>query len=118
MFPKYVKIGSYYFQIQVVSEEVLGDNNGRIGFRDFCLELYEDLPPIMMMETILHECLHGVLEPLALDTDQEETIVEHLSRGMIGGILDNPDLARLIVNTLLAEKKKCEKPVDKPRSRA
>ena len=118
MFPKYVKIGSYYFKLQIISKEVLGDSNGTIGFQDLCIELYEDLPPIMMIETLLHECLHGVLENMALEEEDEELLVETLSRAMVAGILDNPVLTRLIVNTLLAEKKKCEKPVDKPRSRA
>ena len=118
MFPTHVRIGSHYFEIQFVSKEVLGENDGTLGFRDFCLELYEDLPPAMMIETLLHECLHGALEKIELEEDDEEFLVETLSRAIVAGILDNPVLARLIVNILLAEKKKCEKPVDKPRSRA
>jgi len=118
MFPKYVKIGSHYYRIKLVSEAVMGeDNDGTLDLRSFCIELYKDLPPLLMMETLLHECCHGVLGGLGLDEEDEEFLVETLSTALVAGILDNPSLARLIVNKLLSEKKKCEKPVDNWRSR-
>jgi hypothetical protein len=107
MFPKYVKIGAYYYQIKQVTEDKLeGDSVGDISLSDFVIQLWQDLPLILAIETFLHECLHAVL--VDLEPPQEEGIVETIANALVMGILDNPALTRLIVNKLLSEKKKCE----------
>ena len=112
MFPKYVKIGSLYYSIKPVSEDKLGDDNiGDIDKRHLCIQLHEDLKGGHVIETFLHECCHAILDDLELA--EEERVVNLVSQAMVAGILDNPFIARLIVNKLLGEKKKCEMPVDK-----
>ena len=115
MFPKYVKIGALYYRVTQVSEnELVANSIGDVDKRQLHIQVHEDLPECHQIETILHECIHVVLDELELP--KEEEVVSRVSQALVAGILDNPFWARLIVNKLLSEKKKCEKSVDNQRA--
>ena len=89
--PNSIKIGYYTYTIKKSRNIV-----NAIGFIDtdhLTIEIAPNYPEQITKETLLHECLHGLLAGTFLvDDDTEEKLVDTLSTKLMGLFTDNPYL--------------------------
>ena len=100
-----VKIGPYTFDINDRSEEwhrSTGDYGSTLIDNLVINVVTEDRPAMFVLDTLLHEIVHGIWEVwhLGNDDEQEERIVASLSTAILGVLKDNPDLRKLIEDVI------------------
>jgi len=93
--PEKVKIGGVNYEIRDV--ENLNDGQsvlyGKIDYENFIIELntkYNQIDHKCIV--LLHEILHGILNQVTLEVENEELLVEVMSKGLYQIIKDNPEI--------------------------
>lgn len=96
--PKVVKIGGN--AIKVRKSNKLGNLYGITHTREGWLEYAHDLSPTVERSTVLHECIHQVIDLYYLNPNvkkgQLEQLVLGLEIGLFALIRDNPDLIKYL----------------------
>jgi hypothetical protein len=85
-----IKILNRSYELKQVSQTLIGNERGNWGVIDHInleIELFKYLNNIIKLETLLHECIHGIDNQLALDFD--EKMIDKLACGFMSLILDN-----------------------------
>lgn len=87
---KRLKIGRRVFRVVY---DRLPREHGRISFHTRTLRVDDPQPPLVRLDTTVHELLHGVWESKKLpDRITEERAVTALAQGLAQVICDNPGL--------------------------
>ncbi len=90
-----IKIGAMIYDVIRSKEVVLLDNqvcNGVIDHENLVIKIAEDRCEQRKEETFIHELLHGIIRERNLILEDEEMIVEEISKGLYQVIKDNPDM--------------------------
>ena len=100
-----VKIGPYAFDINDRSEEwhrSTGDYGSTLIDNLVINVVTEDRPAMFVLDTLLHEILHGIWEVwhLGEDIEIEERIVASISTALLGVLQDNAELRKLIEDVI------------------
>lgn len=101
--PTKLKIGYNTYKIKPWTQSREDRSSHDLGYCDhFKGEIAVDVttPKIEVVNTVIHEILHGVVNSYGLkhyiDHEEEEKIVTALANGMTEVFLDNPDLIEFI----------------------
>ena len=97
--PKRIKIGHVKVDVHAIDQKE-ADNIGADGlfcYRHACMRINADQHPSQVIETLLHECLHGLWAVAAFNAkDEEEDQVTRLAPLLLALLSDNPDLFDLL----------------------
>lgn len=98
-------MGGMSVRVQVVDKltmEKMGAD-GQWHHNSALIELRDDINPTVQRDTLLHECLHGVLQAYGIkhamgwDDDVEEKVIRLLSPTLLALLRDNPSLVAYLV---------------------
>jgi hypothetical protein len=90
-----IKIGSMEYKVIKTDEVLILDNqvcNGIIDYEDLVIKISTDRSNQRQEETFIHEALHGIIRDRNLIFEDEEMIVEEISKGLYQVIKDNPHI--------------------------
>ncbi|GAA0100802.1 hypothetical protein UT300012_15170 [Paraclostridium bifermentans] len=90
-----IKIGSMEYEVKKTDEPILLDNqacNGIIDYENLSILIYKNRAIQKQEETFIHEVLHGIIHERNLILEDEEIIVEELSKGLYQAIKDNKEI--------------------------
>lgn len=95
LLPKFIRILHSTYKIDT-SNELAMAAKGRLGeimFDDRVISMTEQSPSDVV-DTLIHEMLHGLCNAFAMDMkiDLEERVVTSLATGLVTIMMDNPDL--------------------------
>ena len=93
--PEKVRIGGIDYKVVFKANPLNGTNDVCYGVFDSerCvieLNSERDMHPDRLNQTFLHELLHGAIHGCAIESDDEETLVTAMARGLYQIIKDNP----------------------------
>ena len=93
--PGVIRIGSCYYDVEFTDETLTVDGTevmGLIEYHNHLIKIRTKLGDIQQQEqTFLHELVHGIARDRSLDLgENEEMIVDEISKGLHQVILDNP----------------------------
>jgi len=93
--PGVVRIGSCYYDVEFTNDTLTVDGRevmGVIEYYNHVIRIKMGMGDIQQQEqTFLHEVVHGITRDRGMELgDQEETIVDEISKGLHQVILDNP----------------------------
>lgn len=102
--PEVLRIGAFDFSVRELTELEV-EKNGCWGHLDtdiFELAYAPHSPPQRQVETVLHECMHGLLRGYSgeLKPELEERIVKTLGMGLMALIRDNPEMIAWVYKKL------------------
>lgn len=109
--PEVIRILDADYALIPLSEEdqVSPDSDqGIIDFRDRFIRFVESHSTKDTADTIIHECLHGILNAFMYDPERivdEETLVCMLTRGIVLLMQDNPTLMQTLQTLIDMENK-------------
>lgn len=88
--PTSIKVGCFIYKVQVNADlESIGETNTD----RLLIEINPNFPLQILRETLLHECLHAILnDTFVVESKDEEKIVRVVSPGIMQIIMDNPEL--------------------------
>ncbi|MGX4600259.1 hypothetical protein [Faecalimicrobium sp. JNUCC 81] len=92
-----IKIGSMEYDVIKTDQAILLDNkvcNGIIDYEDLVIKISTDRSIQRQEETFVHEVLHGIIRDRNLILEDEEMIVDEISKGLYQVIKDNPEIFR------------------------
>lgn len=90
-----IKIGSMEYEVKNTDEPILLDNqacNGIIDYENLLILIYKNRAIQKQEETFIHEILHGIIHERNLILEDEEMIVEEISKGLYQVIKDNIEI--------------------------
>lgn len=90
-----IKIGPMEYEVKKIDEPILLDNqvcNGIIDYENLSILIYKNRAIQKQEETFIHEVLHGIINERNLILEDEEMIVEELSKGLYQVIKDNKEI--------------------------
>lgn len=90
-----IKIGSMQYEVIKTDKPILLDNevcNGIIDNENLLIEISNNRAIQKQEETFIHEILHGIIHERNLILEDEEMIVEEISKGLYQVIKDNPEI--------------------------
>ena len=90
-----IKIGSMEYEVKKTDKPILLDNqvcNGIIDYENLFIEINKNRATQKQEETFIHEILHGIINDRNLILEDEEMIVEEISKGIYQVIIDNPEI--------------------------
>jgi Zn-dependent peptidase ImmA (M78 family) len=95
--PNKVRIGGIDYKVKKKPNPSDGNNNLCYGVFDseHCiieLNSEREMHPDRLNQTFLHELLHGAIHGSAIESDDEESIVAAMARGLYQIICDNPKI--------------------------
>jgi len=97
--PKRIKIGHVKVDVHAIDQKE-ADSIGADGlfcYRHDSMRINADQHPSQVIETLLHECLHGLWAVAAFNAkDEEEYQVTRLAPLLLALLADNPDLFDLL----------------------
>lgn len=93
--PEVVRIGSCYYDVEFTNEVMTLNKvevSGIIDYNNHVIQLSSSIGDVQQQEqTFLHEVVHGIARDRSLDLgENEEMIVDEISKGLHQVILDNP----------------------------
>jgi len=93
--PGVVRIGSCYYDVEFTNDTLTVDGRevmGVIEYYNHVIRIKMGMGDIQQQEqTLLHELVHGIARDRSLDLgENEEMIVDEISKGLHQVILDNP----------------------------
>ena len=93
--PEVVRIGSCYYDVEFTNEVMTLNKvevSGIIDYNNHVIQLRSSIGDVQQQEqTFLHEVVHGIVRDRSLDLgENEEMIVDEISKGLHQVILDNP----------------------------
>jgi hypothetical protein len=96
-FPEQIKVGHLFYNVRPMDqlEMALSGNLGHCDDQNLEIAVAENMPDQHKVEVLLHEILHALFESTSLRHDeslQEERVVTALAKGLVGLLIDNPDL--------------------------
>lgn len=90
-----VKIGSMEYEVIKTDKPILLDDkvcNGIIDYENLFIEISTNRAAQKQEETFIHEVLHGIIRERNLILEDEEMVVEEISKGLYQVIKDNIDI--------------------------
>lgn len=90
-----IKIGSMEYEVIKTDKPILLDNeacNGIIDYENLFIEISNNRAIQKQEETFIHEILHGIIRERSLILEDEEMIVEEISKGLYQVIKDNQEI--------------------------
>lgn len=90
-----IKIGSMEYEVIKTDKPILLDNevcNGVIDYENLFIEINTNRAIQKQEETFIHEILHGIIHERNLILEDEEKIVEEISKGLYQVIKDNIEI--------------------------
>lgn len=90
-----VKIGAMEYEVIKTDKPILLDNevcNGIIDYYYLFIEISNNRAIQKQEETFIHEILHGIIHERNLILEDEEMIVEEISKGLYQVIKDNKEI--------------------------
>lgn len=90
-----VKIGAMEYEVIKTDKPILLDNevcNGVIDYGNLFIEISNNRAIQKQEETFIHEMLHGIIRERNLILEDEEMIVEEISKGLYQVINDNKEI--------------------------
>lgn len=90
-----VKIGAMEYEVIKTDKPILLDNevcNGVIDYGNLFIEINNNRAIQKQEETFIHEILHGIIRERNLILEDEEMIVEEISKGLYQVIKDNKEI--------------------------
>lgn len=90
-----VRIGCYDYKIIYSDEPIILNNkvcSGAIDYVEKVIEIASDMDEQSQYVTLWHEIMHGALEYLGLQVDNEEAFVDSIAKVLYGMMIDNPVL--------------------------
>lgn len=102
-----LRIGYRRYRVELVPCGELEDR-GRLGecsYRDCTIRVSDGQLPADQVETVVHEALHTLFHDvgMTMSSDEEETIVSHLTPRLTAFLADNPDAVRTMLDILAQE---------------
>lgn len=96
--PATVKVGPHLYRVVLVPDGVLidGGTAGHCATSRLVIAIEPELAPSQVCDTIIHECLHALLDGTDLDPDVEERVALCLAPGLLLLLESNPDLVAYI----------------------
>ena len=98
-FPDTIRLGAFTYDLIFV-EDLRDDEDddvfGRITFSQSLIEIKAGLSRELTIQTLIHECLHGLLVQMGNPPHTTEGTVDALSYSLIGFLLDNPRIMQLV----------------------
>lgn len=101
--PNKVKIGPFDFDIKNWThfDGEVNQMYGRFSSVSFTIEIDFDRHPIKVVDTLLHEIMHGIYWAWGIhDGDGEERTVSNMSTGLTQVMRDNPHLLEWMQSTM------------------
>lgn len=93
--PAALKIGNQTYALGTLTEESTEKYSGRGNRMAGWIRLHPDLTGVFLGEVLWHEIIHQVLEQGEFkDANADEKLIERLSCGVSGVLLDNPELVK------------------------
>lgn len=93
-----VKIRNMHYDVNTVDYTVLNGQlcYGLIDYNKLEIQIAKDIPLEKQRETLWHEILHGITNEYNIDlsNDDEEDIIDEISKGIVQVLHDNPELIR------------------------
>lgn len=92
-----IKIGAMTYDVIKTHEVIVLDNqvcNGVIDHEDLVIKISTDRSEQRQEETFIHELLHGIIRERNLILEDEEMIVEEISKGLYQVIKENKEIFR------------------------
>ncbi len=94
--PNKVRIGSADYEVKLTKENLVCDGRECVGTIDYgfhIINIQEGIQDKQAPEiTFLHELLHGIVRERNLEIENEELVVEEISRGLHQVIRDNTEM--------------------------
>lgn len=94
--PKKVKVGGLSYKIEETEEPILVNNQLCYGLADYgseTIKLSTNLQSQRVKEsTFLHELFHCIFRDRCIESEDEEYLVDVLSKGLHQVIIDNPEI--------------------------
>lgn len=104
---EHIKIGPYRFEVNERNVEWMEKNAAHGTFDTLNLQINvvtENRDKIVILDTLLHEILHGIYYLFQLSKgDSEERVVSALSTGLLTVLIDNPEIIKYIQRTVSAK---------------
>ena len=94
-----VKIGPVVYEVQY-KEGLRGHDDllldGNIVYSDCLINIASGQHPQHQLVVLWHEILHGILTAAGIELDNNEQVVTALAHGVMGVVVDNPQLMGLM----------------------
>lgn len=94
--PSNVRIGSIDYEVKLTKENLVCEGKECYGVIDYnfhIISIQEGIQDKQAQEiTFLHEVLHGIIRDRNLEVENEELVVEEISRGLHQVIRDNLEM--------------------------
>lgn len=94
--PSEVRVGSTDYEVKLTKENLVCDGKECVGTIDYnfhIIKIQEGVQDKQAQEiTFLHELLHGIINDRNLEIENEELVVEEISRGLHQVIRDNSEI--------------------------
>lgn len=90
-----IKIGSMEYEVVKTDKPILLDDqacNGIIDYEKLFIGISTNRAEQKQEETFIHEILHGIINDRNLILEDEEMVVEEISKGLYQVIKDNPEV--------------------------
>ncbi|MGL5712276.1 MAG: hypothetical protein ACRCXT_20865 [Paraclostridium sp.] len=90
-----VKIGAMQYKVTCVDEDIILENqlcNGTIDYENLIITISNNRARQKQEETFIYEVLHGIIRDRNLILEDEEMIVDEISKGLYQVIKDNPEI--------------------------
>lgn len=90
-----IKISSMEYKVTFTDEDIVLDNklcNGTIDYENLIITLCSNRSLQRQEETFIHEVVHGIIRERNLILEDEEMIVDEISKGLYQVIKDNEDI--------------------------
>lgn len=101
IFPATIRVGAKWYDLRFLEEGEL-EQLGRVGqtsYRDGRIDVSRGNRTMdAVCETIIHECLHAIIDDsgIEIQSEDEESIIRHISPRIAAWIYDNSDLMNAI----------------------
>ncbi|RDY22870.1 hypothetical protein CHF27_011150 [Romboutsia maritimum] len=92
-----IKIGSMEYKVTKTDKPLILDNKeckGTIDYENLVINISTNIAEQRQEETFIHEVLHGIIRERNLILEDEEMIVDEISKGLYQVIKDNMDIFR------------------------
>lgn len=98
--PKKIKVGSLDYSVSSADELRSTKNNellwGHCDFKTQEIKYIENLKPARLIEILMHETTHAMLEDISLTLKDEERVCIALGKALPKLIKDNPQLIKYV----------------------
>lgn len=90
-----IKIGSMTYSVKITNEPIILNHQeckGIIEYDDLTIKISNKIAKQRQEETFIHEILHGIIHERNLILEDEEMIVEEISKCLYQVIKDNKEI--------------------------